>query len=86
MSQCLVRFHVDAGEPTSAKITPYLSALPTDFSTGPLISGEYSFNNSSSSWSDVRRASAYTNVIILDRGGWTVAKVRTVLFVENRIC
>ena len=77
------RFHVDLGELTAAKIPPYLiTTLSTDFPIDSLISGEYSCSNSSSSWSDDRRASAYANII-----GWqgcAVAKVRTVAFAENR--
>ena len=52
-------FHVEVGQPTSAKTAPYLIALSTDFSIDPLIIGAYSFSNPSSSWSDERRASAY---------------------------
>ena len=51
------------GQLTSAKITPYLIILSTDFSVDPLISGEYSFNSPSSSWSDERRASTYVTII-----------------------
>ena len=49
----------NVGEPTSV----YLSVLFTDFSTSLLVSGGYSFSNPSSSWSDERRAFAYTNII-----------------------
>ena len=70
------------GQLTSAKTAPYLIALSTDFSIDPLITGEYSFSNPSSSWSDERRASAYADNIRLQ--GWAVgAKVRTVSFEEN---
>jgi len=68
-------------ELTSAKTAPYLIALPTNFSVDPLSSGEYSFNNPSSLWSDERRASVYA--ITISRLG-AVAKVRTVVFAENR--
>jgi len=67
---------------TSAKAAPYLITVPTDFSIGPLISGEYSSSNPSSFWSDERRASAYANIINWRR--WTVAKVRTVGLAESR--
>ena len=69
-------------ELTSAKTVPYLITVSTDFSVDPLISGEYSFNNPSSSWSDERRASTYARII--SSRGWAVVKVRTVSFVENR--
>ena len=49
---------------TSAKTAPYLIALSTDFSVDPLISGEYSFSNPSSSCSDERRASTYMKNIL----------------------
>ena len=67
---------------TCAKTAPYLIALSTDFSVDPLISGEYFSSDSSRSWSDDRRASAFTKVTSLP--GWAVAKERTVAFVENR--
>ena len=56
-------FHVEIGQPTSAKTVPYLIALSMDFSVDPLITGVYSFSNPSSSWSDERRASAYADII-----------------------
>ena len=56
-------FHVEVGQPTSAKTAPYLIALSTDFSVHPLIIGAYSLSNPSSSWSDERRASAYPDII-----------------------
>ncbi len=74
-------FLVDVRELTSAKTAPYLIALSTDFSIGPVISGEYSFSNPSSSWSDERRASTYAKII--SRPRWAVPKVRTVSFAEN---
>jgi hypothetical protein len=46
---CLVRLLVDVAELTSAKAAPNLSALSTDFSIEPLISGEYFPSNPSSS-------------------------------------
>ena len=55
-------FHVEVGQPTSAKTAPYLIALSTDFSIDPLINGVYSFSNPSSLWSDERRASAYVDI------------------------
>ena len=70
-------------ELTSAKTAPYLIALFAYFSVDPLISGEYSFSNPSSSWSDERRASAYAKIISWQ--GWAMAKVRTVSFAENCI-
>ena len=54
----------------------------TDSSTVPLISGEYSSSNPPSSWSDGRRAPACANIISWP--GWLVAKVRTLVFAENR--
>ena|SRR5258706_15720734 len=42
-------FYVNVRELTLAKTAPYLIALSTDFSSGPLISGEYSSNTPSSS-------------------------------------
>ena len=57
------------GQPTSAKTAPYLIALSTDFSVDPLIIGVYSFSNPSSSWSDERRASAYTTLLLDDGDG-----------------
>ena len=70
------------GQLTSAKAAPYSIVLSTGFLVDPLISGEYSFSNPSSSWSDERRASTYAKII--RRRGWAVVKVRTVLFAENR--
>ena len=71
------------GELTSANTAPYLIDLSVTLSVNPLISGEYSFNKSSSLWSDERRDSAYVKII-----GWmarmVVAKIRTAEFVENR--
>ena len=55
-------FHVEVGQPTSAKTAPYLIALSTDFFINPLINGVYSLSNPSSSWSDERRASAYADI------------------------
>jgi hypothetical protein len=46
---CLVRLLVDVAELTSAKAAPNLSALSTDLSIEPLISGEYFPSNPSSS-------------------------------------
>jgi hypothetical protein len=71
------------GELTSAKAAPYLITLSTDFSVDPLIIGEYTSSNPSSSWSDERRASAFANNIINWRG-WAVTKILTVGFAENR--
>ena len=56
-------FYVNMGRLTSAKIAPYFITLSTDFSVDPLISGEYSFSNPSSSWSDERRVSTYAKFI-----------------------
>ena len=56
-------FLVEVGRPTSANTAPYLIALSVDLSIDPLISGAYSLNNPSSSWSDERRASAYADII-----------------------
>ena len=56
-------FRVEAGQPTSAKTAPYLITLSTNFSIDPLIIGVYSWSNSSSSWSDERRASPYADII-----------------------
>ena len=74
-------FSVDVGELTSAKMVPYLIALSTDFSVNPLISGEYFSRNSSRSWSDECRASAYMKII--SWWGSVVAKEQMVAFVEN---
>jgi len=63
-------FSVDVRELTPVKAAPYLIALSTDFSIDPLISGEYPSNNPSSSWSDERRASAYTTFISQRDGQW----------------
>ena len=76
-------FYVNMGQLTSAKTAPYLIVLSTVCSIGPLISGEYSSSNPSSSWSDERRASTYTKNI--SGLGCAVAKARTVLFAENLI-
>src|SRR5258706_4954131 len=76
---CLL--HMNMGQLTSAKAAPYLIVLSTDFSIDPLISGEYSCSNPSSSWSDERSASTYARSIRWN--GWPVAKVRTVSFAEN---
>ena len=78
---CLL--YVIIGPLTSVMTAPYLIVLSTDFSIDPLISGEYSFSNLSSSWSDDRRASTYAKII--SWRGWTVEKVRTVGFAENCI-
>ena len=67
---------------TSAATALNLIALSTNFSVDPLISGEYSASNLSSSWSDERRATAYANII--SWRGWTVAMVRTSGLAENR--
>ena len=69
------------GQLTSAKAAPYEIVLSMDLSIDPLISGEYSFSNPSSSWSDERRASTYAKII--SSRGWAMAKVRTVSLVEN---
>jgi len=50
-------------ELTPARTAPYLIALSTNFSIDPLSSGEYSFSNPSSSWSDERRTSVYADII-----------------------
>ena len=75
-------FFVNGRELTSAKTAPYLIALSTDFSIDPIISGEYSLSNPSSSWSDERRASTYAMFISLR--GEAVGEARTVSFAENR--
>jgi len=67
---------------TSAKTTPYLKAVSTALSVDPLISGEYPFNNFSSSSSDESRDPLYAKNI--SRLGWAVAKRRTVVLAENR--
>ena len=74
---------MEVGQPTSANTAPYLIALSMDFSIDPLINGVYSFSNSSSSWSDERRASVYAD--LLDEwDGQLREKERTVSFAENR--
>ena len=55
------------GELTSAKISPYLITLSKALSVDLAITGEYSFNSSSSSWRDDCRDSAYPDTIILVR-------------------
>src|SRR5258708_25531519 len=70
------------GELTSANTAPYVIPLSIIHSVDPLISGEYSFNKFSSSWSDERRDSAYANII--SWLGWGVAKIRTAVLAENR--
>ena len=55
---------------TSANTAPYLIPFSTALSVGPLISGEYPFNNSSSFWSDERRDSAYANINSLGGQLW----------------
>ena len=75
-------FYVDVGGLTSAKTAAYLIAVSTDFSIDPLISGGgYSLSNPSSSWSDERRTSTFTDVIYWQE--WAMEKVRTVLFAEK---
>jgi hypothetical protein len=49
-------------ERTSANPDPYLIIVSKAVSVNAFISGEYSFNNLSSSWSVERRDSAYANV------------------------
>jgi len=68
--------------PTSARAAPYLMALSTTLSVGPSIIGEYPSNNLSSSLSDERIDSAYSNIISWLRSG--IARRRTVAFAENR--
>ena len=55
-------FHVEVGQPTSAKTAPYLIALSTAFSVDPLIAGVYPCSNPSSSWSEERRAFSYADI------------------------
>ena len=68
--------------PTSANTAPYLIVLSITLSVDPLISGEYSFNKSSSLWSDERSDPAYSNVI--SWLGRVVAKLQTAVFAKNR--
>src|SRR5258706_4785796 len=77
-------FLVDVRELTSARTAPSLIALSIDFSTDPLISGEYSFSNPSSLWSDERRASTYAKIISRRRWASVKVKARTVLFADSR--
>ena len=69
-------------ELTSPNTAPDLITLSKTFSIGFFISGEYCFNNPSSSWSDERRDSAYANST-MSRLRWGVSKGRTVAFAEN---
>src|ERR1700748_3210195 len=80
MCQRLAHSHI--GELTSANTPPYFIPVSTALSTDLLISGVYSFNNPSSSWSTRRRDSAYANTV--SEPEWAVARRRTVLFAENR--
>jgi len=70
------------GDLTSAKITPYLRTFSRAFSVDLSMSGEYPFNNPSSSWSDDLRDFAYANYTI-SRLEWAVAKGQTVAFAKN---
>src|SRR5258706_16418578 len=64
-------FYVNMGQLTCAKAAPYLIVMSMDFSIDPLISGEYSFSNPSSSWSDERMVSTFPKII--GWRGWEVA-------------
>jgi hypothetical protein len=66
---------------TSESATPYFITVSNALSVDPLINGEYSFNDSSSLWSDERRESAYANNISCLE--WGVVERRTVVFAEN---
>jgi hypothetical protein len=66
---------------TSENATPYFIAVSNALSVDPLINGEYSFNDSSSLWSDERRDSAYANNISWLE--WGVVERRTVAFAEK---
>ena len=66
------------GELTSAKTVPYFMILSTILSVGASIIGENFSNSPSSSLSDERRDSAYSNIVSWVRcggrcGGHTVA-------------
>ena len=74
-----VIFHM--GELTSANTVPSRIPFPKALSIDPLISGVYPLFNSSSSWSDERRDSAYTEIVSQPRR--IVVKQRTVGFAEN---
>ena len=50
-------------ELTSANTVPNLRPFSTALSIDPFISGVYSFNNSSSSWSDERSDSACASIV-----------------------
>ena len=80
MCQCFPNLHM--GGPTSANTAPYLIVLSITLSVDPLISWEYSFNDSSSLWSDERSDPAYSNII--SWLGWAVATIRTAVFAKNR--
>jgi hypothetical protein len=67
-------------ELTSAITAPHAITFSKALSVDLFISGEYFLNNSSSSWSDECRDSAYTDIGQLR---WTVAKRQTVAFAEN---
>ena len=70
------------GGPTSANAAPYLIVLSITLSVDTLINGEYSFNKSSSLWSDKRSDPAYSNII--SWLGRVVAKIQTAVFAKNR--
>ena len=74
-------FYVNMGRLTSANTVPYFITLSTDFSVDPLISGEYSFSNPSSLWSDERRVLTYAKDINRRRGA--APRVRTVSLTEK---
>ncbi|SRR5258706_3556434 len=65
-------FYVNMGQLTCAKAAPYLIVMSMDFSIDPLISGEYSFSNPSSSWSDERMVSTFAKII--GWRGWVVER------------
>jgi hypothetical protein len=66
---------------TSESATPYFIAVSNTLSVDPPINGEYSFNDSSSLWSDERRDSAYANNVSWLE--WGVVERRTVVLAEN---
>jgi len=72
---------MENGEPTFENAAPNLITFCKAFSVDSVISGEYSFNNRSSLWSEERRESVYVNSI--SKMWWTIFRRRTVISAEN---
>ena len=69
-------------ELTSANTAPNLIPFPINHSVDSPISGEYSFNKSSSSWREERTDPACVNII--SRVGCADAKIPTAVLAKNR--